>query len=144
MPPKVEKHHIIDIVKAGKVFTFKATRHIIPARPLGVDIPLSPLKDQDISVENANRKLSELLKAKVLRRFSPGQIWWGRRYDGALYVFEDRSGSLFTTLGSNPSSANLFLISWGFRPSFSNLAAIEIMHSMGSHGYTIQASVSAA
>jgi len=54
---KIEKHHIIDIAKAGKVFTFKATRHIIPARPLGVDIPLSPLTDQDISFEKANRKL---------------------------------------------------------------------------------------
>jgi len=85
-----KKHHIIDITKAGKVFTFKTTRRIIPDRPLGVDIPRAHLKDQDISVEKANRKLSELLKAKVLRRFSPGQIWWGRRYDGALYVFEDR------------------------------------------------------
>jgi len=90
MPPKIEKHHIIDIAKAGKVFTFKATRHIISARPLRGDIPLSHLKDQDISVEEANRKLSELLKAKVLRRFSPGQVWWGRRYDEALYLFEDR------------------------------------------------------
>ena len=89
MPPKIEKRHIIDIAKAGKLLTFKATRHIIPARPLGVDIPLSYLKDQDVSVEEANTRLSDLLKAKVLRRFSPGQIWWGRRYDEALYVFED-------------------------------------------------------
>jgi hypothetical protein len=34
-PPRIEKRHIIDIAKAGKLFTFKATRHIIPARPLG-------------------------------------------------------------------------------------------------------------
>ena len=90
MPPKVEKCHIIDIAKAGKVKTFKVTRHIVPTRPLGGDVPLDLLKDRDISIEEANRRLSTLLKAKVLRRFSPGQVWWGRRYNEALYLFEDR------------------------------------------------------
>lgn len=62
MPPKIEKRHIIDIEKVGKVFTFEATRHIVPARPLDVDVLLDLLKDRDISIEEANRKFSTLLK----------------------------------------------------------------------------------
>jgi hypothetical protein len=59
------------------VFTFEATRHIIPARPLEVDVPLDLLKERDISIEEANRRLSTLIKAKVLKRIYSGQVWWG-------------------------------------------------------------------
>ena len=89
-PPKIGKRHVIETAEAGRVLTYKATRHIVPARPLGVDVPLDLLKDRAIGVDEANRRLSEHLEAKSLRRVPPGRICWGRRYDETLYIFEDR------------------------------------------------------
>ena len=70
-PPAIEKHQILESVKSGRVFPSKATRHILPARPFGVDVPLELLRDDVISVEEANRRLSMMLEAKSLRRVPP-------------------------------------------------------------------------
>jgi len=89
-PPKIEKEHVIETAKKGRVFTFKATRHIVPARPVGVDVPLSLLRDLSLSVEEANERLSALLSQKRLRHLPQRGIWRGRRYDEDLYLFEDQ------------------------------------------------------
>ncbi len=87
-PPAVEKSHVLEAVKSGRVFPPKATRHIVPARPFGVDVPLELLRDNVISVEEANRQLSKILEAKSLRRVPPGYRWGSRRYEEAVYLFE--------------------------------------------------------
>jgi len=88
-PPKIDKNHVIETARAGRVFTFKATRHIVPARPMGADVPLEMLRDTESSLEDANRALSEILNGKSLTRFEPGRIWGKRRYEEAVYLFED-------------------------------------------------------
>jgi hypothetical protein len=87
-PPAIEKRHVLETAKSGRVFPPKATRHIVPARPFGVDVPLELLRDTVISVEEANRLLSKMLEAKSLRRVPPGYRWGSRRYDEAVYLFE--------------------------------------------------------
>ena len=87
-PPAIEKHHILEAVKSGLVFPPKATRHIVPSRPFGVDVPLALLKDDVISVEEANRQLSKMIEVKSLRRVPPGYRWGSRRYEEAVYLFE--------------------------------------------------------
>jgi hypothetical protein len=87
-PPTIEKHHVLETAQSGRVFPPKATRHIVPARPFGVDVPLELLRDTVISVEEANRRLSKMLEAKSLRRVPPGYRWGSRRYDEAVYLFE--------------------------------------------------------
>jgi hypothetical protein len=87
-PPRIKKHHIINIAKAGKVFTFKATRHIIPARPVGVDVPIDLLREKNINLEEANKKLKDILNQRIIIKVPPGQLWWGRRYDEVLYIFK--------------------------------------------------------
>jgi hypothetical protein len=87
-PPAIEKRHVLETVKSGQVFPPKATRHIVPARPFGVDVPLELLRDDVISVEEANRRLSKMLEAKSLRRVPPGYRWGSRRYEEAVYLFE--------------------------------------------------------
>lgn len=88
-PPRIGKRHVLETALQGRVFVFKATRHIIPARPLGVDVSLSLLRDTSLSVEEANEKLSAILRRKQLRHLPPGTALNGRRYDEDLYVFED-------------------------------------------------------
>jgi len=87
-PPKIRKEQVVEMARAGKVLVFKATRHIIPARPLGVDVPLYLLRDEDLSVEEANERLSSMLSRRKLVHLSQGASWNGRRYEEDLYVFE--------------------------------------------------------
>jgi hypothetical protein len=87
-PPSIEKSHVLETAKLGKLFPPKATRHIVPARPFGVDVPLALLRDDVISVEEANHQLSKILENKSLRRVPPGYRWGSRRYDEAVYLFE--------------------------------------------------------
>jgi len=92
-PPKIGKDQVIDIARRRRVLTFKATRHIIPARPVGVDVPLSLLRGTSLSVEEANERLWTLLSRRRVRHLPTGSFWMGRRYDGDLYVFETPRGA---------------------------------------------------
>ena len=89
-PPKLEKHQVLNVARSGRVFTFKTTRHIIPARPLGVNIPLSILKNNNITVKEANKQLSMILSSRQLSHLPPGSKWRGRHYDEDIYVFKDK------------------------------------------------------
>ncbi len=87
-PPKVEKSQVVEAAERGQVFTPKATRHRLPARPVQVNVPLGLLRDKEISLEEANARLRETLSGKKLARYEPGTEWMGRTYDEVLYVFE--------------------------------------------------------
>ncbi|MFC1803565.1 ParB N-terminal domain-containing protein [Thermoproteota archaeon] len=87
--PKVEKEDVINFASKKRVFTPKATRHKLPARPLGVNVPLSLLRDNSLSTKGANKKLSEMLKKKKLSRYDPDMKWMRRVYDEVLYVFSN-------------------------------------------------------
>lgn len=88
-PPRIDKSQILEMARRGEVFSFKATRHVVPARPVGVDVPLDLLRDEDLTLEEANQRLKEMLEGRALRRVSPGSMREGRRYEEELYVFED-------------------------------------------------------
>jgi cysteine synthase len=87
-PPAIKKQHIIETAKSGLLLIPKATRHIVPTRPLGVNVPLNLLREENISIEKANHRLSEMLKGKTLRRFSPGTKGRHHQYDESFYKFE--------------------------------------------------------
>lgn len=87
--PKVEKEQVLEIAKEERVFTPKATRHRLPARPVAVNVPLKLLRNKEISVEEANKRLAELLADRTVTRYDPGTVWMGRTYDEVLYVFSD-------------------------------------------------------
>ena len=87
-PPMLEKKQVIETATRGEVFDFKSTRHIIPARPVGVNVPLNFMQNEELDVFEANRILSESLKEKRLRHIQPGGYYGKRRYEEELYVFE--------------------------------------------------------
>jgi hypothetical protein len=88
-PTIIRKQDVLETAKAGKVLTFKSTRHVVPARPLKVNVPIELLREKGINIEEANIRLSEMLSRRPLRRISAGHVWEGRRYEEVLYVFED-------------------------------------------------------
>lgn len=87
--PKLEKNQVLDMAQENKVFSPKATRHQLPARPVGVNVPLRMLRDKKSSLAEANRKLADHLKQRKITRYDPGSKWMGRTYDEVLYVFSD-------------------------------------------------------
>jgi hypothetical protein len=86
--PQITKEMVVDAVKKKKRFAPKTTRHLIPARPLNVNVPTYWFKE-DISLEEINKRFLKLLERKNLRRFSPGQVVGGRYYEEELFVFFD-------------------------------------------------------
>lgn len=88
-PPIIEKNQVLDVARSGQVLAYKSTRHVIPARPIGVNVSLSLLQDPELNVSEVNSMLSESLHSKRLRRIPPGTLIGNRRYEEELYVFED-------------------------------------------------------
>jgi len=87
--PQITKEMVVETVRQGKKFPPKATRHLVPARPLHVDVPTRWLKE-DISLREINRRFTELLKKKGIKRFGSGQVVNGRFYEEELFVFYDK------------------------------------------------------
>ncbi len=83
--PQAEKSEVIRISDSGEVLPHKITRHVVPARPLGVDVPLSWL-DEDI--DEANEKMDRKLEAASLKEISPGAQFRGRKYEEKVVTFE--------------------------------------------------------
>jgi hypothetical protein len=105
-PPALEKEQVMSSAIQGHVLPCKATRHVIPGRPVGVDVPLKLLKNHEISLEEANARLAALIERKKTEDMPPGTLWRGRRYDEHTCIFADgfdqETGS---ALGySNPTS----------------------------------------
>ena len=86
--PQITKEMVVDAVKKKKRFAPKTTRHLIPARPLNVNIPTYWFKE-DISLQEINKRFFKLLERKNLRRFGPGQVVDGRYYEEELFIFFD-------------------------------------------------------
>lgn len=87
LTPRLTKDCVISTALSGEVFSYKATRHVVPARPLHVDVPLSMLRD-DRDVDEVNEELRRRLERRRVRLVSAGNVFKGRRYEEAVYVFE--------------------------------------------------------
>jgi len=70
------------------VFSYKATRHIIPARPLYVNAPLSLLKNDNRPLSEVNDELRLMLQKRHLTHVPAGSLLNGRRYEEDLYIFK--------------------------------------------------------
>ena len=85
--PVFTKDTIRNFGSEGLLLPHKVTRHVIPSRPMEIDVPLSLLTDRNISLQEADEKLDELLARRKLERIPPGSVIDGRRYDEELIVF---------------------------------------------------------
>ena len=92
--PQITKEMVVQAAKRERLFAPKTTRHLIPARPLHINVPTAWLKEE-IALEALNERFMEHLRAKGLRRLAPGQVISGRYYEEELFVFFDRKPSSF-------------------------------------------------
>ncbi|UCF83901.1 MAG: hypothetical protein JSV50_22555, partial [Desulfobacteraceae bacterium] len=86
--PRITKEMVVDAAKKEIKFAPKTTRHLIPARPLNVNVPTHWFKE-DVSLKEINKRFFKLLERKSVRRFGPGQVIDGRYYEEELFVFID-------------------------------------------------------
>lgn len=85
--PIFSKQQIRDFGLTGQLLPHKVTRHVIPSRPLEIDVPLQMLTDKEISLEEANRELGEFLARRHIDKKPAGSIVEGRRYEEELLIF---------------------------------------------------------
>ncbi len=90
--PQITKEMVVDAARQERLFAPKTTRHLIPARPLHINIPTSWLKEE-VPLETINRRFVEYLKGKGVMRLGPGQVINGRYYEEELFVFYDKKPS---------------------------------------------------
>ncbi len=90
--PRITKEMVIDAAKRLQLFTPKATRHLIPARPLNINVPTEWFKE-DVSLEEINLRFRNHLQGKSIQRFGSGQVVQGRYYEEELFVFFDKEKS---------------------------------------------------
>jgi len=84
--PTITKEEVRKVALRGEVFAHKATRHIVPARPMNVKVPLGWI-DGSIALDEARRRLTEYLGKRQIKTLPPGTVL-DRRYDEELFVFE--------------------------------------------------------
>jgi hypothetical protein len=87
--PLITKEMVVAAAGSDRVFPPKSTRHIIPARPLNVNVSSRWFNDA-VSEDEINQRFARFLENKTLLRFGPGQVLDGRFYEEELYVFRDR------------------------------------------------------
>lgn len=89
LTPKLTKEEIVETALSGRVFTYKATRHVIPARPLFLNVPLSLLREGGKPLDKVNEELRNTLKKRHLKRILAGSLLDNRRYEEDIYIFEE-------------------------------------------------------
>lgn len=86
IPPPIWKSEVRFFALRGELFAHKSTRHVIPARPLNVNIPLDWLFGTN-TLNKVREMLVEHLSKKNVKRFPPGTVL-DRRYEEEIYIFE--------------------------------------------------------
>lgn len=87
-PPPITKEEVIQTIKYNKLFPKKSTRHVLPYRPMGINVPLSWLQGD---ADSASKKLEELLSRGTFQRMLAGTVIGSRRYEEEVYIFELRT-----------------------------------------------------
>lgn len=85
--PSLTKEEVVKSALQKILFAQKTTRHVVPARPLFTNVPISWLKA--VNLEEANQQLFTHLKSKRIIKKERGSVIEGRRYEERAYLFTD-------------------------------------------------------
>lgn len=85
--PKIDKASVREAGLTGQLLPHKVTRHVIPARPLGVNIPLRTLTDASTRLEEANRRFIAGLQARKITRRPSRTVIEDRCYEEETFIF---------------------------------------------------------
>jgi L-serine kinase (ADP) len=83
---RLEKSEVVDSCIKQELFPPKSTRHLIPSRPLGTNVPLRWLKTSNI--EEAETEFEKHLARMRIRKLPEGSVVGSRRYMEEVFLFE--------------------------------------------------------
>jgi len=83
---QLEKEEVVEGCRNHTLFPPKSTRHLIPSRPLGINIPLELLRDSQM--QKAEDKFEQQLRSKKVRHLPEGSRIGSRRYMEEVFLFE--------------------------------------------------------
>lgn len=83
--PPASKDEVIDVSLSDSVFSHKTTRHVIPARPMRINVPLDLLKKD---IDTVEKEMTEKLEKSEVEHLPPGSRFEGREYEEELVIFE--------------------------------------------------------
>jgi len=86
MTQRATKSEVLEAALSEKVFAHKTTRHMVPIRPMGVNVPLAWLVG-GMSLDKANAILLKHLSNRKSERLPVGSTFEGRRYEEELLIF---------------------------------------------------------
>ena len=87
--PPIKKSDVLKQGVRDEPFPHKVTRHMVPARPLELDVPFDLLKDEKLTTAEVNRKFLDMLNSRNVRRAPAGSVIEGRRYDEEVFLFNE-------------------------------------------------------
>lgn len=82
LPPEPAKEDVLRVACEGCLLPPKSTRHIIPARPMGVNVPLKLLRRRSLDVE----LIEEILRQRRIFLLKP-PVLLDREYQETLLMF---------------------------------------------------------
>jgi L-serine kinase (ADP) len=83
---RLEKSEVVDCCRRHLLFPPKSTRHLIPSRPLGTNVPLRWLRD--LNVPEAETEFEKHLSKMKVRRLPAESTVGSRRYMEEVFLFE--------------------------------------------------------
>lgn len=84
--PRLTKEDVVETVSKGLVFAPKATRHVIPLRPINVSVSTELLRSS--KADEANEIFVQHLERRRFKVLEPGSTIAGRFYEEAVLFFE--------------------------------------------------------
>ncbi len=85
--PVFTKRQIRKFGAEGLLLPHKVTRHVLPSRPLRLNVPLRMLVEGKNTRAEAEQELLKLLSSRTIETKPPGSVVDGRRYEEELLVF---------------------------------------------------------
>ena len=86
--PKIDKALVREAGLSGRLLPHKVTRHIIPARPLSVNVPLKMLTAGDTTLTEANEEFVSSLRKRGMTQRPSGAVIESRRYEEETFIFQ--------------------------------------------------------
>ena len=83
---RLEKDEIVESCRRHELFPPKSTRHLIPSRPLGINVPIRWL--QNSRVVEAEKEFEKHLAGMNVKRLAEGSVVGSRRYMEEVFLFE--------------------------------------------------------
>jgi hypothetical protein len=81
------KKAIIDVARSGRRLPCKTSRHILPARPMGMDFPLGFLKNE--SLDEANHEFYLWMSKRRVEKIPSRSVFEGRMYEESIFLLHE-------------------------------------------------------